>query len=316
LEDKRQESTTGIMEFRRQTFLAYTMPYFTGGDRLEIVHRRYSHLGDGVFGIIKGVIINPLTFISNILTKEKLSYLLMLLLPVFFLPLLSLSVFLLALPSLMINLLSSYSMTHYPFMYYHTAPILSFIFISTIFSLHRLEKYINKSLVSFPFILVFIPSLMFSIAFSPAPYSLVSSSREFVVDDHARKIDEIKEMIPGKASLSVQNNLGAHFSHRENVYTFPFLSDKTEYVLLDVTDPYKIIRFYPRQRNFMFITQLGLEEYFNESLGVFENMNYKIIYEEDGYYLFKKEDSVNVIPGQSINSFKERLDLLKERYEH
>ena len=292
----------------------FIMPYFMEGTRLEIVHRRYSHLGDGAFGIVGNFFVNPGVFFKSAFTIDKLSYVATLLLPVLYLPLLSLNIFFLALPSLIINLLSSEAITHYPFHFYHTAPILSFIFISAVFSFYKLKKYKRRNIYEFSVASVLISSLFFSLFFSPAPYSLVSSWSEFKVNKHAKEIYKVKKLIPASASLSVQNNLGAHFSHRKYVYTFPFLSDKTDYVLLDVTDPHKIIRFYPRNRTFMFASQMTLDDYYDEVVRMFENKEYSIIYTSVGYLLFKKGESNDDLSKKTRQMFESKYEDLKNSY--
>jgi uncharacterized membrane protein len=292
----------------------FIMPYFMEGTRLEIVHRRYSHLGDGAFGIVGNFFVNPGVFFKSAFTIDKLSYVATLLLPVLYLPFLSLNIFFLALPSLIINLLSSEAMTYYPFHFYHTAPILSFVFISAVFSFYKLKNYKRRNIYEFSVASLLISSLFFSLFFSPAPYSLVSSWSEFKVSEHAKKITDIKKIIPNTASLSVQNNIGAHFSHREQIYTFPFLSDQTEYVLLDVTDPYEVVRVFPRDRNFMFISRKSLDGYFNETMKMFENPNYSVLYASDGYLLFKKGKSSEDLSEKAMQMFESKYEDLKSKY--
>jgi len=291
------------------------MPYFMDGHRLAIVHNRYSYLGGNVSEILKNIFLRPDIVLESVLTPAKLLYVTILLLPVLFFPLLSLKIFLLALPSLIINLLSLSEMTYYPFQYYHTAPILSFIFISTIFSIYKLRKYKNNILGLFTPTHLVISSLIFSFCLSPAPYSLVSSWKEFKVSDHAKNISEIHKIIPDSASLSIQNNLGAHFSHRKHIYTFPFLSDQADYVLIDVTDPHSVIRFTPRHLNFMFATQMSLGLYSQEVIKMFDNDSYSVIYYSDGYVLFEKGNANNDRSKTARLMFEDRFKDIRNKYE-
>jgi hypothetical protein len=142
----------------------------------------------------------------------------------------------------------------------------------------------------------------------------VSSWKEFKVSDHAKNISEIHKFIPDSASLSVQNNLGAHFSHRKHIYTFPFMSDQADYVLIDATDPYSVTRFTPRHRNFMFATQLP-NAYSQEVIKVFDNNNYSVIYYSDGYVLFKKEVIENDYKKMARLMFEDKFKAIQHKYE-
>ena len=167
-----------------------------------------------------------------------------------------------------------------------------------------------------------------SVLLSPAPYSMVSSWKEFEVSSHAKRLSEVKKYIPSSASLSVQNNLGAHFSERLFVYTFPFSPDVVDYVLIDAYDPNPIVRFFPRRRNFMFNTSLNTLpfplEYYNEQvLELFNNKDYGVVYySSDGYILFqrnaklrKNTEAMQVFTanmGKILDSYKNKLRDIKQ----
>ncbi|OGM04702.1 hypothetical protein A2715_01275 [Candidatus Woesebacteria bacterium RIFCSPHIGHO2_01_FULL_39_32] len=264
------------------------MPLFLGGMNHPVITQRYSYLGDNVFKILINLITHPLSFMAYLFTPEKTVYLVALLFPVIFLPVFSLEVLALSLPSVLINLLSSFSMMYYPFQYYYMAPILAFIFLATIFSLYKIYKNKRILLGTVTFSLL-VTTFTISFLASPAPYSLVSSWREFKVDEHAKRISRVKERIDSEASLSAQNNLGAHFSQRSLVYTFPLKAHESDFVFLDVNDPFEITRTFPRNRSFEFITQMFLSDYKKEIISMFEDPNYGVYYfSEDGYLLFKK----------------------------
>ena len=130
---------------------------------------------------------------------------------------------------------------------------------------------------------------MASFFFSPAPHSLVSSWKEFEVSSHAKNIFEVKQFIPVSASLSIQNNLGSHFSQRRYIYTFPFKTYNVDYILLDINDPHSVACHFPSIRAFYFTTQLSSQEYYSKIVDVFQNENYGVEYfSNDGYLLFKR----------------------------
>lgn len=291
------------------------MPQHSEGTSLYLVNQRYSYLGNTIFEVAKNLITNPQILIESLIDKLKLLYLITLLVPVLFLPLLSLEIILLSLPSLTINLLSSNVITHYPFQYYHTAPILSFIFVATIFSLNRiLSIQQNTLLKKYMVHILLLTSIVFSLIFSPAPHSMISSWEEFQVSSHAKDINIIKKHIPTDKSLSVQNNLGPHFSQREKIATFPFNWSDYDYILLDINDPYYITRFSPRQRNFFFAVQMQLNKYEKSVLDIFNNENYGIeMFTEEGYLLFKKGANRDK-NDKALYIAKNQLEIIKKRY--
>ena len=266
------------------------MPFFAVGRKLEIVDQRYSYIGTDVVDIIRNIVFHPWTLLVNIITPNKISYIVALLLPVMFLPILSLGVLALSLPSLLINLLSSNSIAHTPFQYYHTAPVLAFIFLAATMSLGRLYlKKERKVIFNAALQVLIVMSIVFSVFLSPAPYSLFSSLEEFRVSEHAHKLARVKRLIPQNASLSVQNNLGAHFSQREHIHTFPYESHGVDFVLLDIHDPYVVTRTIPRVRSFVFMNQMHPQQYYDAVVAVFEDDNYGVAYySDDGYLIFKR----------------------------
>ncbi|OGM18705.1 hypothetical protein A2686_03460 [Candidatus Woesebacteria bacterium RIFCSPHIGHO2_01_FULL_38_10] len=287
------------------------MPFFAKGIVINPVAYRYTYLGESVLEIMQTLITKPWIVGTSLLSMDRVVYVIWLFGSAFFLPVLSLEVFFLSLPSLFINLLSENSAMHYPFFFYYSAPILPFLFLATIFSLLKIKKLIPNSLSFVCLGLLLILTLM-SIKISPAPYSSRTSIADYSVSEHSRKIFKIKNIIPSDASLSVQNNLGAHLSQREKVYTFPYKARESDYVLVDVNDPYD--GFSNIGPDFIFLTQLEFENYYEQILSLFENPDYGVIYfTEDGFLLFKK--GYNKDQNESAEqTFFNNFEAIKRRY--
>lgn len=264
------------------------MPLFRGGSEWTLIADRYGELGGSVESVATSPLTRPQLLLSKLLETEKLSYLFTLLLSVGLLPLFSLPLLLPTLPHLGINLLSSNQIMHQPFQYYHFAIIMAFMIIASVYGLARLLKNnpektrrIAAGVISW--------AVLYSWAYSPAPYSRVSSLTDFEVTPHHRQIQEIQSLIPREASISVQNNLGPHFATRKNIYTFPEFADQTDFIVLDINDPYSVIRTFPRQRNFIYITSMSLESYTQAVTAVVTNDNYGVVfYTADGWLVLKK----------------------------
>jgi len=264
------------------------MPFLMSSQGNELIALRYSHLGGGVWEMVSTALFQPWKIISSLIQFDKIVYLIVILLPVIYLPFLSLEIFLLSMPSFLVNLLSLNPIMYFPFFYYYTAPILPFVIISTMFSLYKLKKRNSPRFGMLAGGLI-VSSLFTSLLYSPAPYSNIAKIADFRISDNAKKIKEIKKLIPTESSLSVQNNIGAHFSQREYIYTFPFRSDIAEFVLIDIYDTYENPQFQLRHNNFIFQVQMIFEDYYNEVVAMFNNPSYGVyFYSGDGWLIFKR----------------------------
>lgn len=270
--------------------LGVIMPIFssTGDPELlqsesGIYFSRYAWLGGNFTEISKYIITHPAEIISHFWQLEKMRYLFYLLLPVFGLAVFS-PIILIALPIVVINMLSSVEMP-FNLNFYHSAILAPMIFWAAILALKK-HFSDNKKYLSFFLIMILITSLITNYLFTLTPWSQKYSGDDFAVTDHAAKIGEIKAIIPEEASLSVQHNLGPHFTHRRNIYRFPLALHQAEYVLLDFTNPY---RNNPDQFfKFDYAIQLSKDRWVNLTTDVFNNPEYGVRYFEDGYLIFQR----------------------------
>lgn len=322
--------------------LKVIMPFFNNGEGSELIAQRYSYLGGDIGRIIVNLITKPWLVLVHLISKIKIAYVTVLLLPTFFLPLLTPNIFLLSLPSLLINLLSSNPMMYVPFHYYHAAPILPFIFLATLFSFYKLstagirigrcwvgskdqsskQKFgiiLNNQTLKFNTKIITVVLLLFS-SFIKAIYSpTIYSWKKYEVTSHAKAIKNIKKLIPKEASLSVQLNLGPHFSQRTKIYTFPLNMEMVDYVLLDINDPYvsdgKIsnMGYYNLSVHMSF--DMSFQDYYDKVVSLFGNKDYGVeYYSDDGYLLFKK-GSGQEKNKEAFDMFNKNAKLVFGRYE-
>lgn len=292
--------------------IQFVMPWLGNGISMNPVTQRYSYLGDGVWNIAKNILTRPWIIGQSLLTFRKFFYVFIMLAPVLFLPVLAPIVILISLPSLLINLLSEYTSMQSPYLFYYSAPILPFIFLALVFSIKKLEKRVPKFVVHLLAVGVVVQSLLFSIGYGVLPVSRGIGLDDYVLSNHARRIDELKLLVPQDASLSVQNNLGAHFSQREKVFTFPLRAGESDYVLVDVNDP--CIRLTSVCPNFIFLSQNKLDKYNQNVIGLLHSPNYGVnYYSKDGYILFKRRypQDKNSEAEQMFNS---NFEVINEKY--
>lgn len=283
-------TSSGLIFFGFLIFIA--MPFFRQNMPEQLISQRYEHVGGSVPGMILTSLTRPQVLLTDMLAKGLLSYLHWMLLGFSYLPMLS-PLSLAIVPTVLINMLSGNPINSMPFGYYYPAPIIAIFSASTIYGLRRWkdQPLIKELSVKYLSVLVIVVAVVFSFWTSPVPFSKVSSWQEFQPDPRWNEINYIKTLIPEEASLAVQNNLGPHFVNREAIVRFPYRSSTSDYVLVDVTDPYPVLRDKPRQRNFIHITQLYPQDYYDSVIQVLEDTNYGVVYAGDGFLLFQRDAS-------------------------
>lgn len=269
--------------------IAIVMPYFSHTGKPAILENnaqygnRYAWLGASMPEIIKNIISHPLAILTVILSAERMKYLFYLVLPVFSLGLYSWPI-LIVFPLLLINLLSSNPMT-YDIFFYHSAVLVPFVYFAAIITFKRWFLS-DMSLRNFFTGLILISSIAVSIIFGVTPLSQKYKLSDYLSTDHSKRVDELKKIIPGGASLSVQHNLGPHFSERKEIYRFPLKKDEVQYIMLDQTDPYRNNPF--QIFKFDYALQMEPDEWKNNIADLKNSSDYDIVYDQDGYLIFKR----------------------------
>ncbi len=270
--------------------VAIVMPFFSHTGKPALLENnaqygnRYAWLGASIPEIIKNIISHPLAILSAILSAERMKYLFYLVFPVFSLGLYSWPI-LIIFPLVLINLLSSNPMT-YDIFFYHSAVLVPFVYFAAIVTFRR--WFLNDVFLRIFFtVLILVSSIAASIIFGVTPLSERYRLNDYLPNDHSRKINELKKIIPAGASLSVQHNLGPHFSEREDIYRFPLKKDEAQFIVLDQTDPYcsnplQIFKF-------DYALQMEPDEWKNSIAGLKNSPGYDLTYDEDGYLIFKKK---------------------------
>jgi len=272
------------------------LPAFIGSETYVLITVRYSHLGTSGIEIVKTLLTKPWLLITYSISTLKVVYLTVLLIPVAFLPLISPTILALGIPALLINLLSLEPSMHSPFEQYYPATVIPFIYLASVYSLKKINSTGSTQTVQLITHAIIIFSFSLFVALSPTPFSLSSSWNEFSISQHARDINKLKALISADASLTIQNNLGPHFSQRENIYVFPYKSHESDFVLVDLYNPNPIKRSFRGLRTFRAnISYLNFETiYFPFIESLFTDPNYKVIYfTNDGYLLFSKTSDNN-----------------------
>lgn len=264
------------------------MPFFSSTGQLAhllndpVYGARYGWLGKNMPEIVKNILSHPDAVFKALVSRPRLDYLFRLVAPVFSLALFSWPI-LFILPLLAINLLSANGMMFNVF-FYHSAVLSPFIFFAGILTFRR--WFFSDLFLRRIFLVLVAGASVFAAYFwSVTPFSPNYRVSDYIPDEHAKKIKEVKKILPESASLSVQHNLGPHFSQRKEISRFPLAWDEAAYILLDETNPF---RGNPKQLfGFEYALQMNPLEWQNDIEGLKKSDKYDLVYSEDGYLLFK-----------------------------
>lgn len=199
---------------------------------------RYGWLGASLGEVLQTLLFHPVHVAQHLLTPDRIKYVSFMLASLLFLPVFS-PIMLIALPTLLINLSDSTNMM-FSFYFYHSAVLAPILFLALIDVLVRIKRYNDKVL---PGLLaaVLVMTAIFHMSEGVLPYSfnpMRYAWSDFKREPHDKLVGVVQQLVGPEASVSVQQNLGAFFSQRFNVYRFPMQAGETDYVLVDFYNPY------------------------------------------------------------------------------
>lgn len=266
------------------------MPFFSSTGQLAILlddpiyGSRYAWLGKSMPEIAKNIFFHPGAVFKVLASKPRFDYLFRLIAPVFSLGLFSWPIFII-LPLLAVNLLSANGMMFNIF-FYHSAVLAPFIFFSSILTMRRWffsDLFLRRIFL----VLAAGASVCAAYFWTVTPLSPNYKISDYVPSAREKKIDEVKKILPANVSLSVQHNLGPHFSQRKEIFRFPLMMSDAEYILLDETDPFQSN---PKQLfGFEYALQMSPLEWQSDIEELKKSDKYNLVYDQDGYLLFERK---------------------------
>lgn len=199
---------------------------------------RYGWLGKSVGDIALNLLLHPWSIAQEVLFDwGGWSYLALLLLPFLGLPLAAPISLLPAMPDLAANLLSANPMPRSVFAY-HSVTLVPALTIAAAYGARRISlwwSWLSSAQVSG---LALTASLILGYALAPLPIqgaiNFWAPSRRSIEPDPASSA--IRATL-GTASISIQGNIGAHFSHRSKIYLYPRKLDDAEAIVLRLENP-------------------------------------------------------------------------------
>ncbi len=219
--------------------IAVVVPHYAAGDGNPF-GSRYASVGGSAGGILRNGVSDPGTLLAAATTARDGSYLTDLLLPLLGLPLLAPLALLTTLPELLLNLLSD-TRTQTSVHFHYTAGAIPGLMVATIIGADRLWRLWQRSLAIVPRAIV-VSGLAAGILLGPiplwrhVPLGSDLGAGEHVVTTHARQAARAIALVPGSATVSATNTLGAHLSDRRRILSFPVISDAT-WIVVDTERP-------------------------------------------------------------------------------
>ncbi len=257
----------------------------------------YSDFGESPTSVVKSIILSPQKILALVFEESRFNYLIQLFSPLGYLSLLAPFFLIFAGPDFIVNLLSNNAQLHQIF-YQYTATITPFLFIAAIWGmwtiLHLVDqnyqitnkfKLLNTKRFGFNFLnfefknvvsLILISYLLASslsaaYQFGPLPGSR-QPSLDMLIKPIANKayIENYLSQFPSDYSIAASNNIGSHLSQRENIYVVPLVIDKSDLIILLLTDPWTF------KTDTELVKKLKADNY------------HKLIIEKDRFFVFSK----------------------------
>lgn len=199
----------------------------------------FQDFGETPAEIAKNIFLNPISTFSRLFSLSSSSYVYKLFLPLGFLSLFAPLYLIFAGADVGINLLSE-NENFRSLTFHYAAAIIPFVYISGIYGTKFLasQKIRLFTLKNFGFFIL-ISSLFTAYSYGTLPGSKNPSLE--VYERHLKDRDEIIKFlddIPKELSVAATNNLGAHLSHRQKLYTIPYGIYDADVVFFLLNDPY------------------------------------------------------------------------------
>ncbi len=247
----------------------------------------FQEFGNSPVEILINLASNPFKTLSSLFAASNLPYIYKLFIPVGFLSFLSPLALLFAFSDLAINLLSKNENLR-TLTFHYGATIIPFVYISAIFAIEKVLR-LKLKLVSQKSISYFL--IIFAI-YGTYQYGVLPGAKNpslEIYDNYLPQRQDIKkflENIPQNLSVASTNNLGAHLSHREKIYTIPIGVEGADVVLFLLNDKY---------------ASPSLSEQMELARNLQNNTAYIELYKTGDFIAFAKRSAARRIPNAQLS---------------
>lgn len=282
---------------------------------------RYAWLGQSIGDIIRTALSQPLYVLKTVLIHMGGAfYLFLLLLPFLGFSLLGLPFLFPAAADLATNLLSANPMPRSPIAY-HSVTLIPILTVAAIYGIKNAVRRMNKfSLIGLSTLVLFTSGFL---GYLLAPFPLPGAENVWApgsfVNWHDRRIKEVRLLVGQDASISVQANIGAHFSQRKEVYRFPNRLDHVNAVVLWLDTPTENVRSYSeeqkKKRQYVIgmldnHLQMDRDDFLHSVETLLEDNRFGVIYWNDPWLVFKK----GLNNQHNVSGIREKLEKLRREW--
>lgn len=281
---------------------------------------RYAWLGESFGEIIQTIIFQPLFVLETVLiTMGGAGYLLLLLLPLLGFSLLGLPALFPAAADLAANMLSANPMPRSPIAY-HSATLIPIFMAAAMYGMRNIARWQQRFSVLELSLLVVIASTLMGYGLAPFPLpgaKNVWDPTSFVSWPDTRT-KEIQDLLGDDAAISVQANVGGHFSQRREIYRFPNRLDQVDAVVLHLDSPTANIHTYKedRQEQRQFIIgildghlQMDRNDYLMSIEELLEDQNLGLLYWSEPWLVLQKG-----LSNQDYSEVKAKIEKLRRNF--
>lgn len=254
-------------------------PHFRNGSSFYIY--LYKPLGSTPMEIITGILLKPAFLVEKLTSSESLSYIILLMGTLAYLPLFGALFLIPILPEFLINQLSSATYMSNALGHYTTTSV-PFIFVALIYGLLQFKKILASFKLEKWFIAVF-PTLIFFTFYTSLAFSFIFRISDLIREGSPnRRIsgeyftdikDWVNKLEDKNLKISATTNIAPHLGSRRYIYLAPANYKDADYVLIHEKD------------RTTFITKEIEEELIRNIL---TDENYATIYHKDLFWVLKK----------------------------
>jgi uncharacterized membrane protein len=283
---------------------------------------RYGWLGDSLSEICKTLLFHPIYVTKTLmLDMGGAKYLFVLLIIFLGFPLAAPEYLLPGLADIMANMLSANPMPRSLFAY-HSISLIPVLAVAAVYGSERISRWVKrfsvKELAGFMFITSFILGYYFAPLPLPGAKNVWAPNHFFNLPDPI--IQTIRSEVGDKASVSVQANVGAHFSQRKEIYRFPNKVGDVDAIVLRLKSPTKNINNFPDQlkshRKYSISMldnhlQMDRTEYIETIESLLSDSDYGVFFWNDPWLVFKR----GIADHGSYKQIENKLNQLRKEWE-
>ncbi len=200
---------------------------------------RYGWLGGSLFEIIGNVILHPIWMLKTVILKyEAINYLILLVLPLLGLFFAAPAWLLPAIADLSANTLSAINLPR-SIISYHSVTLVPILTVSAIYGAQRIAplfaNYLSVPVAKLVLLLTLI--LSYFLAPLPLPGALNFWKPVHWIQTPDPALKQVRALVAERSSVSVQANVGAHFSQNQQVYRYPYKVGEADTIVLWLDSP-------------------------------------------------------------------------------